>query len=709
LSSIEQQFRRGIVSLQAGNLDKAERSFKIVLRSQPRHVGALNLLGVVSMQLQKYSEAEHYIVSALNKNAASDATYYNYGILLKALQRPDEALERFCQALRLNPNVAETWNNRGTVLNDLQRYGEAIADFDRALLLRPDYPDAFYNKGNSLSELWRYDEAVAAYKRALSIKPDLAEAWGGYGNALGELGSLDEALACVEKAIALKPQLAEAHYLRAGLLSRLNRGQEAVASCEQAMALRPNYAEAKLALCIAELPVLYTDEAEIPARREAYEARLRVLHDEVFRHPTPKILAKGVGPQLPFYLPYQGRNDIDLQRLYGTMACRIMADCYPPAPLPAPPGPDEPIRVGFVSAFFYEHSVWKIPTKGWIEQLDRNRFRIFGYHTGSKQDAITEHAARTCEKFLRGPLSIDRWRAAIREDSPHVLIYPEIGMNSVSAQLAAQRLAPVQCQGMGHPETTGYPTLDYVLSSDLMEPFDGENHYTEQLVRLPNLSVYYEPVETPSDYLLARADFGLRSSAIVFWCPQSLHKYLPQYDEVFPRVAREIPESQFVFIEFLTGPTELFRKRLARAFDAFGLRAEDHCVVLPRMQGLRQFLTAAGQCDIMLDSIGWSGNNSTLESLAHDLPVVTMPGPLMRGRHTMAILKMMDIGELIAETIDSYISIAVRLAQDSDWRATIKAKIAANKHRLYHDRAPISALHAFLDRVTGKPPSPAAR
>jgi protein O-GlcNAc transferase len=71
----------------------------------------------------------------------------------------------------------------------------------------------------------------------------------------------------------------------------------------------------------------------------------------------------------------------------------------------------------------------------------------------------------------------------------------------------------------------------------------------------------------------------------------------------------------------------------------------------------------------------------------------------MRGRHSMAILQMMDVTETIAETIDDYVSIAARLARDKAWRRAIRAKIAANKHRLYRDRAAIAALEDFLDRV----------
>src|SRR5262249_35421822 len=264
--------------------------------------------------------------------------------------------------------------------------------------------------------------------------------------------------------------------------------------------------------------------------------------------------------------------------------------------------------------------------------------------------------------------------------------------------VAAQRLAPVQCNSWGHPDTSGFPTLDYYLSSDLMEPPDAEQHYSERLVRLPNLSIYYEPVE-PEPVVVERAELGLGPAATVYWCSQSLFKYLPQFDPIFPRIARAVGDCQFTFIEFpgAAHVTELFRTRLERAFAAFGLRAADHCVFLPRLDPAR-FVAAMGCCDIFLDSISWSGCNSTLESLAHDLPIVTMPGRLMRGRHSAAILRKMGIVDTIAGTVDEYVSIAVRLAKDLPLRAALKARIAASKAVVYRDRACIAALEEFFDR-----------
>jgi predicted O-linked N-acetylglucosamine transferase (SPINDLY family) len=356
------------------------------------------------------------------------------------------------------------------------------------------------------------------------------------------------------------------------------------------------------------------------------------------------------------------------------------------------------VRLGIVSGFFRKHTVWKILIKGWLSQIDRRRFRVFGYHTGGNEDAATKHAATFCDRFVQGPLSIDHWRQTILDDALHILIYPEVGMDAVSAQLAAQRLAPVQCNSWGHPDTSGFPTLDYYLSSDLMEPPEAQDHYTERLVRLPNLSIYYEPLDLQR-MSLSRADLGLRSPATIYWCGQSLFKYLPQFDEVFPRIAREVGDCQFAFIQFQTSTyvTDLFRKRLEKAFTAFGLRAADYCVFLPRREDESWFVAAIGQCDIVLDSIGWSGGNSTLESLHHGLPIVTMTAPLMRGRHSMAILKMMGVEETITETVDDYIFTAVRLAQDLPWRMAVKNRIAENKCRVYRDSTCVLVLQDFLN------------
>src|SRR5262249_22101368 len=153
-----------------------------------------------------------------------------------------------------------------------------------------------------------------------------------------------------------------------------------------------------------------------------------------------------IGYVNPFYLPYQGYDDREPQRLYGSLACRAMAARYPQAALAAPPAPGEPIKVGFVSSFFLAHTIWKLMLRGSLNMLDRKRFRLFGYHTTATHDAVTDLAGGLCERFVTAQgRSAEDWRETIAADAPHVLVYPELGMDPMCIRLATQRLAPVQC------------------------------------------------------------------------------------------------------------------------------------------------------------------------------------------------------------------------------------------------------------------------
>src|SRR5262249_24466300 len=101
-----------------------------------------------------------------------------------------------------------------------------------------------------------------------------------------------------------------------------------------------------------------------------------------------------------------------------------------------------------------------------------------GFHTGPNQDAITARARSLCDAFVTGARSAAAWRDAVASATPHILLYPEVGMDPVAAGLAAQRPPPAPCVAGGRSQTTGPPTMDHFLSADLMEPRDGDVHYT---------------------------------------------------------------------------------------------------------------------------------------------------------------------------------------------------------------------------------------
>jgi predicted O-linked N-acetylglucosamine transferase (SPINDLY family) len=252
----------------------------------------------------------------------------------------------------------------------------------------------------------------------------------------------------------------------------------------------------------------------------------------------------------------------------------------------------------------------------------------------------------------------------------------------------------VQCATWGHPQTSGLPTIDYFLSSDLMEPEDGAAYYTETLVRLPNLSVSYTPLQT-APLTLDRARLSATEADTLYISCQSIFKYLPKYDFIFPRIALLAPRGKFLFICRTLDPArQRFEERLLLAFRDCGLDYTNH-VVFCQPLPFDQFAGFLRMGDVFLDSIGWSGCNTTLEALDVDLPVVTLPIGAMRGRHSGAILEMMGVTQGIATSAEDYIVKAAALA-DPRLRQGYREQIRANKSRLFGDVTPIRALEDFL-------------
>jgi protein O-GlcNAc transferase len=731
----EQTLAAAMAHHRAGRLMDAERLYRLTCDTDPNNARAFHLLGVVAHQLRR-PDAASLVGRAVMLDPEFAEAHNDRGVILAANGLFADALSCFERAVAIKPGYGEARNNFARGLRSLGRLDEAAMQFElvlkatpdspvahfnlaavfeligrhpdaerhyrSAITLRPDFVDAHIHLASLLLDMDRLPEALAHAERAVSLRPDSAGARNNLGNILRTMGRRDEAIVQYQTALRIDPNSFMAHYNCGVALRGETRIAEARAHFARAFALKPDFLEAELALCMAELPALYETSSDIAERRGAYAARLARLSADVASAGAAATLAEAIGSHQPFYLPYQGGNDRELQISYGSLACRSLAAKYTTPALPKPPGPGEKIRLGIVSGFFRQHSNWKIPIKGWLQTLDRDRFHVSGYYTSAEQDGETGTAAALCDRFVQGPMSLDGWRRTILDDAPDVLIFPEIGMDKVSAQLAAQRLAAVQCCSWGHPVTSGFPTIDYFISSDLMEPAGAAAHYSEQLIRLPNLSIYFEPSEPPP-IGIDRAQLGLRANAVVYWCCQSLPKYLPQFDAVFARIAAEVPDCQFTFIEFGGGRgiTEIFRTRLNHAFEEVGLNAGDHCVFLPRLAPDR-FAAAIGQCDVVLDSIGWSGCNSILESLAHNVPIVTLAGEMMRGRHTAAILDMMGIRATTAQTIDEYVSIAGVLGRDAARRAELSAEMADNKHRIYRDRQCITALEIFLDKAVRK-------
>jgi len=747
--TVVEALEKSALALQdSGQLIEAKQQYKKILEWDRSNAKAWRNLGMVYYGLERYQDAIHMLLKSLQIEPDIGLHHYELALVLEKIGNISQAIEAYKKAITLDPHLVDAYNNLGNILYATGNFVQAESIYRQAIAFSPQHFGSYLNLGNVLMAQHQLDRAIEVYQKSLQLKPydsdilhNLGVAFANYdqaksalyfGYAASSQGKYEEAIVQYQKVLENQRgdvyfyiELAECYkninqqseaiqayqegikhyptatelYVRLLItLQYLGRIQEAIAVANQALQLLPNDVALKLENTRL-LPVLYETPEEIDFYRCRFTQKLDDLIQQTFLDSPEAInnAFRAIGYRTNFFLQYQCKNDLELQSKYGQFVHKIMTAKYPEwaKPLTMPPvSAGEKIRVGYVSAYMRNHTAAKWAL-GWIKNHNRQDFEIYCYYTAYKQDSITQQFRLYSDAFHHIPENLESVCQQIVADNLHILVYTDIGMDSQTTQTAGLRLAPVQCTAWGHPVTSGLSTIDYYLSSDLMETENAQKHYLEKLIRLPNLGIYY-PKPVLIENGKPRSYFQLRDDAVVYLSCQSLFKYLPQYDYIFAAIAQRVPQAQFVFLESQISDsiTEKFQQRLQNAFAKFALNSEEYCLILSRLYH-SDFLNLNLVSDIFLDTFSWSGGNTTLEAIAYNLPVVTCPGEFMRGRHSYAILKMLGVTETIAKDEAEYIEIAVRLGLDIEWRKSIAQQIMHNHEHLYDDKTCVMALEAF--------------
>lgn len=736
------------------NLIKAEQKYKEVLQWDKDNINVWLRLGKLYYVLERYQESLQMLLKSLELEPAAASGHYLLGTVLEKIGNISQALQAYQEAVALNPTFIDAYNklgnilfqsgelepaeliynqaiaanpehfgsylNLGNVLMGRQEVEKAIATYETALKLSPNNPDILYNLGvahqakNNLPKAYlcfgdasyyqeKYAEAIIEYQKFLEYKTGDMGFYIGLAYCYISLNRYEEAIKVYRESLLLYPTAIKLYSRLVLLLQAMGHNQEAQEVASEGSLLLPDDLSLRLAKDLT-LPILYETQEEIDFYRCQFYQCLKSLIQQTPLD-TPEAInnaLRGIGSHDNFYLQYQGYNDRELQTKYGQFVHRIMAAKYPQwvEALPMPPlGQNGKIRIGYLGDSMRSPGVGKLYL-GWLNNCERQKFEVYCYYTHSVCDHLTHQFHLSSNTFYQIPNDLEAICKQILADRLHILVIPAIGMNSLITQIAGLRLAPVQCTTWAHPVTSGLPSIDYFLSSNLMEPENAQEHYCEQLIRLPNLAFSYPKLTLP-EHTKTRLDFQLRKEAVVYLSCQSLSKYLPQYDYIFPEIAQRVSSAQFAFISSYVGShinTNRFQQRLQQAFANFGLKMEDYCVIVPRQNRIGYFNLMLAS-DIFLDTFTWSGGITTLDAIACALPIVTCPGELMRGRQSYAFLKILGVTETIAKNEAEYIEIAIRLGLNPAWRGRIVQQMKQRHSYLYDDKVCVAALEEFYQRV----------
>ncbi len=392
------------------------------------------------------------------------------------------------------------------------------------------------------------------------------------------------------------------------------------------------------------LPAVYPDRAAMQRARAGFDDRLAQLAEDF--DATRLNTWQGRLAHLDwsnFLLAYQCEDDRALQSRYGdwlSMAARTLRPDLAEPMAQRRPGPP---RIGVMSGH------WHLCTAGsyfasWIEALDLEEFDTRIFALGPRFDDFTDVLATRCRRFERLGDDVDAAAEHMRAADLDVLIYPELGMDTRLLPIAALKLARQQWMGWGHPVTSGLPTIDAFLSCADMEPEDAVTHYRERLLLLPDLGTRYELPTAPRRF--DRSALGLPSGALVV-VPQSLFKIHPDNDAVIHELLERAPQTQvLLFASASRFETQRMRDRLQSRLGATLSRR----LLFHPMVGRARFLEILASADVMLDTLHWSGGNTSLDALRAGIAIATTRSRFMRGRQSAAMLQSLGLETAISAT-----------------------------------------------------------
>ena len=365
------------------------------------------------------------------------------------------------------------------------------------------------------------------------------------------------------------------------------------------------------------------------------------------------------------------RLQADLPGAYRLFAGQLPA--VPPRPLRL--GPDEKIRIGYVSGDFKEHPVsfFLLPL---LASHDTDAFEVFCYSNNAAKDSTTDKIQARAHHWREvWQLSNEAFFEQVRKDGIHVLIDLSGHTPMNRLPVFARRPAPVQITMIGAMLSTGLGSIDFRVTDEFLDPAGGEPHGVETPMRLKNGAVVFSPPEDAPDVSPQPCEFG---APFTFASLNDPAKITDETLALWAEILKEVPASRLLLVR---RPGNGLKRKLS----ALGVSEER---ILERdYQPLREFLKMHDAVDLALDPFPYNGLTVTLQGCWMGVAAVTLLGTTPCSRAAGMIFSKMGLEEFVARTQEEYVRRAVEFARQPQRLARVRSSLRARTLAAWCDGA----------------------
>jgi predicted O-linked N-acetylglucosamine transferase (SPINDLY family) len=501
----------------------------------------------------------------------------------------------------------------------------------KVLIKKPKHAQAFHLLGFMAHQKNDLIAAIEWHQKAVEAKPDFAQAYNSLGAAYLANRDFDEALEAFCKGSEIMPSHVQMLANYAAVLKECGKIKESIAIHLKVLSASPIWHEARSSLLLLRqyLPTLESQFIHSEHRKWAD------IHAAV-------------------HYPKSDSQVCDRRD-------------------------DRRLRIGMVSPDFKDHPVTRFLFP-YLKNHDRGKFEIFAYAHVGQPDEWTKRIRDQVEEW-RDIVGMPDAEMAdlVRKDQIDILV--DLAGHTLGNRLLvfARKPAPIQVTYLGYPTTTGIETIDYRISDSLADPAGmTEAYHTEKLIRLSQSAWCYEPDrEVPRTQSPA-----LKKGYVTFGSFNNIAKINEPMLRLWARILETIPSSRlllkaggFSSLDARKRVEAMMITQAAIDFDRIEIRGpeETHEAHLKSYQDV----------DIALDTFPYHGTTTTCEALWMGVPVVTLAGQSHVSRVGVSLLTNIGLPELVAESEDEYVRIAVELARDVEqlvnYRSNLRDKMLGSQ------------------------------
>jgi len=607
-----------------------------------------------------------------------------------AAGRVDAALASYRAVLDAAPELAEIHYNVGALHHAKGDAAAAERSFTEALRYRPQWLPAALALAHVLFGAGRYADAQRALEYAVELAPDSVEARGNLGLVLQRRGRADLALPHLQHARALAPLDTHAWFALRGNLLALGRFDEAV---EDFLRFESS------ASLSAELVVTgFAFARAIPDR--AYEQKyLALALDWRYRADQTELVAIVLSRLQYFDAPRE--TLARMYRLYDRVQQENPGADAPLATRRRLRIAGEKIRIGYLSADLRAHVMGRL-LRDVLAAHDRSMFSLHLYSLSGEEDALTAEF-RTLADSFSALADVDDHSAARLIAAGELDVLVDLMGHSAGSRpdILRWKPAPVIATHLGYHGCIGLSQVDYKITDEYADVADAASYQVETPLPLAGCVLPVRRVEPAVEASTSRAALGIRDDEIVFGAFVALIKLSPRCLALWREILARLPFARIAFSPLAAHEAPRYLRRLGE----FGIGAE-RVLMLPPPRDDADARARYRVIDVVLDTMPYSGGDTTAAALDMRVPVVTRVGERHAERVTYSLLAHLGVADTVAHSDDDYVALACRLAQDAVWRAGIAEAIAARlpASGLADPAAHARSLEAAYLRALGAPP-----